>query len=88
MSNGFMEAIQQTKNPDPQLKEDPISTGRKIFVLKFKTNENMGDVMKLLRKNGGLNQRVIDGEILTYVDKDAIIELKKHKDLQDKYEVW
>jgi len=80
-----METLQK---PDPRLKEDPNKTARKKFILKFKSEEDMESVMRLLRRNGGLTQRVIDNEILTFVDKNTVIALRKHKELQDKYEVW
>ena len=78
----------QTKIPDLRLKEDPYSVDRHRFVLRFKNDRDMEEVISRLRENDAYSQIVINGEALTFVDKDVIAKLKRLKDLESKYEVW
>jgi len=81
-----MEATKEGKIPNPKLREGTINTN--VFILKFKTEEDENKVRKVLfdARISRFGTRMVDGEAWTLVGKDAILELKKHKDLN--YEVW
>lgn len=80
-----MDATKQKKLPDLKLREDPHPSIQ-AFVLKFKTDEDMDRVISILRKDGGFSQKVVNGETLTLIGREQLLQLNRIKELN--YEVW
>ncbi|MDE1871692.1 MAG: hypothetical protein KGI06_05645 [Candidatus Micrarchaeota archaeon] len=83
-----MDGTKQKKVYNPKLR-DGTDPGREVFVLKFRTEEDRRRVIGVLRETaiGCFNQQKVGDEVWASVSKEAVIELNKHKDLQDKYMV-
>lgn len=83
----IMEATKEKKIPDPKLKENPPSN-LNVFVLKFPTEEDQKRAIEVLNiaRISRFGSRIVSNESWDLVGRDAVLELKKHKELN--YEVW